>query len=138
MQLAALARAFLAYFQPLLLLNSRWNQDASLRIRPSFSEGDAVSWPIDLTHLFNNIAVGPHATFDPRGESWAPELMPRDNISAGSIVYEIPQKWRGDPDNVVSNGQVIPVPTLLRFAREMHILYAGDFIDGALVYSALR
>jgi hypothetical protein len=138
MQLAAFARAFLAYFQPLLLLNSGWNQDASLQSRPSFSEGDVVSWPIDLTHLFNNVAVGPHATFDPQGESWAPEFMPKDNVSAGAIVYQVPQKWRGEPDNVVSNGQVITVPTLLRFAREMHILYAGDFIDGVLVYSAFR
>ena len=142
MQLPAFARAILVYFQPLLLLNSGWyHQDASLQIPippsspSSLSGGDVTTWPIDLTHLFNDVAVGPYATFDPRGESWAPELMPKDNLSANSIVYQLPQKWRGEPDNVVSDRQVVRVPSVLRFAREMHILYAGDFIDG--VFSLL-
>lgn len=139
MYLPAFARAILAYFQPLLLLNSGWHQDTSLQIRPLPLDyaGDVVSWPVDLTHLFNNIAVGPHATFDPRGESWAPELMPRDNVTANGIVYQLPQKWRGELDNVVSDGQVVKIPSVLRFAREMHILYAGDFIDGAFYFRPL-
>jgi len=57
--------------------------------------------------------------------------MPKDDLSANSIVYRLPQKWRGEPDNVMSDGQVVRVPSVLLLRREMHILYVGDFIDGA-------
>jgi hypothetical protein len=56
--------------------------------------------------------------------------MPRDSLVAHQIEYILPQKWEGAPDNLVSQGQTIRIPSTIEYAREMHILYAGDFIDG--------
>jgi hypothetical protein len=41
---------------------------------------------IDISHLYNNIAVGPHATFDlVHHHSWAPELLPTKSITVDGI-----------------------------------------------------
>lgn len=132
MKLSELGRALLATFEPLLLFSSGRNQN-SISFKEPISISSVQSWPVDLTDLFNNIAVGPNANFDPRGERWDAKLMPVGNLSTNGIEYQLPQNWAGEPDNVVSDGQTVHVPHFVEFPREMHILYAGDFIDGTLL-----
>lgn len=132
MKLSSIGRAVLAFFQPILLFNyDNDTSQVSLHSSGGARIASVPSQPIDITHLFDNTAVGPHATFDPRGESWAPEFMPTGTLAVNGIEYQLPQTWSGlAPDNVVSDGQEVKVPSFVDFAREMHVLYAGDFIDG--------
>lgn len=131
MKLPTFGRALLAYLEPLLLFSSGGGDQDLLSLNDSISITSVRSWSVDLSTLFDNVAVGPHANFDPRGERWDAEIMPVGNLSVNGIDYQLPQKWQGEPDNVVSKGQTIRVPDFVEFPREMHILYAGDFIDGA-------
>lgn len=131
MKLSSIGRAVLAFFQPLLLFDHDNDPSQFSLVTPGAGIASVPSQPIDITHLFDNTAVGPHATFDPRGESWAPEFMPTGTLAVNGIEYQLPQTWSGlAPDNVVSDGQEVKVPSFVDFAREMHVLYAGDFIDG--------
>ncbi|KAF8329348.1 uncharacterized protein EI90DRAFT_1383367 [Cantharellus anzutake] len=86
---------------------------------------------IELKPWFNNRAVGPDANFDHHsGHYWASELLPTGTLKVGSVDFTLPLEWDGSFDNVVSDGQVLPAPYPVRFAKELHVLYAGDFIDG--------
>lgn len=135
MLLFQLAPALLGYLQRFPLFNANGG-DSTQAPSPASLDPPVPqfpSWPIDLTALFDNIAVGPHANFDHwNGESWAPELMPRKSLVAHGIEYILPQKWDGRPDNVVSKDQEIMIPATIEYPREMHILYAGDFTDGTM------
>ncbi|KAF9517083.1 glycoside hydrolase family 29 protein [Hydnum rufescens UP504] len=125
MKLLELATALLSSFLPSLRL-----QIGQAPIQPE-PTSVVPSIPLDLTHLFNNIAVGPRANFDHHYEhSWAPEFMPSGLIEIGGVEFFLPQTWNGDKDNVVADRQVLPIPPTVGFSREMQILYAGDWIDG--------
>ncbi|KAF8305580.1 glycoside hydrolase [Clavulina sp. PMI_390] len=132
MKVPAFARALLAYFQPLLLFSSSLNdaQSPLSHYNDTIFASAVKSYPVDLAYLFDNIAVGPHANFDPRGERWDAKLMPTSSLDVNGITYQLPQKWDGKPDNVVSDRQTVKIPHFVEFPREMHVLYAGDFIDG--------
>lgn len=53
------------------------------------------SVPLDLTHLFNNRAVGPRANFDQYfGHSWVPEFMPSGLIEISGVkASTFPSLW---------------------------------------------
>ena len=45
--------------------------------------------------------------------------------------FVLPANWSdGNPDNVVTHGETISVPHKDAFFRELHVIYAGDWIDG--------
>ncbi|KAF8305579.1 glycoside hydrolase family 29 protein [Clavulina sp. PMI_390] len=96
----------------------------------AFNKTTVQSYYVDLSKLFNNIAVGPNANFDPREERWDADFMPRGDLYVDGITYHLPQKWTGEADNLVVHGQTINIPQSVQYAREMNILYAGDYDDG--------
>ena len=50
------------------------------------TQSQFLSVPVDISKLYDNIAVGPHATFDPVfRHSWAPELLPTKSITVDGV-----------------------------------------------------
>lgn len=43
--------------------------------------------------------------------------------------YHLPEEWGYANDNVVADGQTVDMPTLAS-VNALHVLYAGDWIDG--------
>jgi hypothetical protein len=47
------------------------------------------------------------------------------------MKFILPSKWDdGKPDNLIPHGERLNLGSDGGFIREMHILYAGDLIDG--------
>ncbi|KAG8926491.1 hypothetical protein FRC00_002885, partial [Tulasnella sp. 408] len=87
--------------------------------------------PIDISHLFNNIAAGPGADFDPHYHShFAAEHLPTTSFTYDGVKFILPTNWSdGQPDNVIPHGETIHLKDST-YIRELHVLYAGDWIDG--------
>ncbi|KAG8928894.1 hypothetical protein FRC01_005210 [Tulasnella sp. 417] len=88
--------------------------------------------PIHISHLFNNIAAGPGADFDPHYHShFAAEHLPTTSFTYDGVKFILPSNWSdGQPDNVIPHGETIHLGKDSTYIRELHVLYAGDWIDG--------
>lgn len=71
----------------------------------------------------------PHGTLKSENVDVSSYLFPRGFQSKVMLQFALPKWGNGRPDNVISNGQRIDVH--LGHIREFHVLYAGDWIDGA-------
>ncbi|KAG8696203.1 hypothetical protein FRC09_008665 [Ceratobasidium sp. 395] len=96
-------------------------------VKPSLIPSEVVP----LAHLFNNIASGPSGNFDGAGSAFPAGAVPRGDYAYDRILFQFPELRDGQNDNVVTNGEVLELGEP-KHTREMHILYAGDFIDGAV------
>ncbi|KAG8793464.1 hypothetical protein FRC12_002677 [Ceratobasidium sp. 428] len=94
-------------------------------VKPSLIPSEVVP----LAHLFNNIASGPSGNFDGAGSAFPAGAVPRGDYVYDRILFQFPELGDGQNDNVVTNGEVLELGEP-KYTREMHILYAGDFIDG--------
>ncbi|QRV85448.1 alpha-L-fucosidase [Ceratobasidium sp. AG-Ba] len=83
------------------------------------------SEPISLDHLFNNVASGPTGDFDGAGSAY-PSML-RGNFTYDRILFQFAHV--GAEDNVITSGEVLKLDEP-KYTREMHVMYAGDFIDG--------
>ncbi|KAJ7183877.1 glycoside hydrolase family 29 protein [Mycena filopes] len=82
---------------------------------------------LDLSSIFDNQAASPDgsANFDAHGASFDSQyLLPGPWVHDG-ITYDFPSTWGHANDNVVANGQVVPLeePT---YVHELHMVYSGD------------
>jgi len=65
-------------------------------VLPTPDETLYPSFPVDISSLFNNIAAGPRADFDPHSHGgYAAEFLPKsefvhDRVKVRSAVYEAP------------------------------------------------
>ncbi|GLB37874.1 putative alpha-L-fucosidase [Lyophyllum shimeji] len=91
---------------------------------------DLVKYPsvsLPLKSLFDNQAASPtgSANFDGLGASFDSQFLPRGAWAYDGITYDLPSAWGTGNDNLIVNGQVLPLvrPT---FAHELHFLYSGD------------
>jgi len=102
-------------------------------ILPNFSpvwpRNTYPSHPIPVSHLFDNTGAGIKGNFDGKGRSWPVEALPEGAWSWEGVRYALPTSWGSEPDNVVCAGQSLDVAGV-GYVRELHILYAGDWIDG--------
>ncbi|KDQ21399.1 hypothetical protein BOTBODRAFT_25838 [Botryobasidium botryosum FD-172 SS1] len=110
----------------LSLLPTQWHSPPTT----SSSSTQITSIPLDISHLYNNIAAGPGASFDPFTQGRFPsEYLPTGAFHYDGIQFDLPTDWEGGEDNVIADSQVLDVRGT-GFAREFHILYAGDWNDG--------
>ncbi|KAG8932212.1 hypothetical protein FRC02_001510 [Tulasnella sp. 418] len=102
---------------------------------------DGVKWPklnyphvpLNISQFYNNVAAGPGADFSPHTHGWyCAEHLPTVKFGYDGVEFLLPTNWSdGNPDNVIAKKQLVEVPRdSVGFYREMHILYAGDWIDG--------
>ncbi|PVF93523.1 glycoside hydrolase [Serendipita vermifera] len=84
-----------------------------------------ASQPVRISHMFDNVAT---TDFDGRGHYYPINILPKGTLKSENVNFTLPVWEMGLPDNVLSNSQVIDVH--IGLAREFHLLYAGDWIDG--------
>ncbi|KAG8743767.1 hypothetical protein FRC10_011487 [Ceratobasidium sp. 414] len=84
---------------------------------------------VPLAHLFNNVASGPEGNFDGAGSAFPVGLVPRGDYIYDRVLFQFLESNNGHYDNLVTNNEVLTFEEP-QYTREMHILYAGDFIDG--------
>ncbi|KZT55693.1 glycoside hydrolase family 29 protein [Calocera cornea HHB12733] len=96
---------------------------------PSWPQNTYPSHPVPLSHLFDNTAAGVAGNFDGKGRSYPLEFLPRGEWEWEGVRYALPASWGSKADNLVCAGQTLDVSGV-GYVRELHILYAGDWIDG--------
>jgi alpha-L-fucosidase len=107
------------------------------------------STPITLSSYFDNQAAsidGTTGNFNKRGSTYAAEYLPTgpwlfNSVTVNLLIlfirgglnlylqYDLPTSWGTGDDNVISQGQVIELPSET-YVHELHLLYAGDGTDG--------
>ncbi|KDQ18266.1 hypothetical protein BOTBODRAFT_554729 [Botryobasidium botryosum FD-172 SS1] len=110
---------------------TRWVLSILLPLCPSASALFLVpSVPLSISRLYNNIASGPNADFDPHyGGSFPSQYLPTGQFYHDGVHFVLPESWEGSKDNILADGQVLDARDA-GFTREFHMLYAGDWIDG--------
>ncbi|KAG8795751.1 hypothetical protein FRC12_010192 [Ceratobasidium sp. 428] len=116
---------WLDYLRPVLLCVLALGPSLGVTLAQVHQEYEYRSIYVPVAHLYDNVATD---DFDGSGAGYPIEYLPTGQLVDENIQFVLP-KWGDDrPDNFISNRQVLDVNA--GFIRELHILYAGDWIDG--------